>query len=175
MNIRENTLKNESLWSVHSYINEYIRFADQKASALIGVNSAVIGGIVWADLHKDKPAMTANFIFVLITFFLLLASFTCDWWAIHPRLLPKLKRDLKPELSTLSPIFFEHVRLRKQDEYIHHVCKMSDDAWAIAVAQHCWELSEYIAHRKYYWIGVSARLWLCGTAIAAILVVGNQK
>jgi hypothetical protein len=175
MSIQDRKLEIESLWNVHNYINEYVRFADQKASALIGVNSAVVGAMVWAELHKIKPAITANFIVMLITFCLLIVSFTCAWWAIHPRLFPKFISNSKSNAASQSPIFFEHVRLRKRDEYTTYVCGMSEDAWANEIARHCWDLSEYVAHRKYYWIGVSARLWLYGTAIAMSLIVVNLK
>lgn len=160
------------MWNTHSYINEYIRFADQKASMLIGVNSAVIGAMVWSELQKIQPGLTFNFVTLLVTLLLLVVSFSLAWFAMYPRLLPLNKS--KSEASSLSPIFFEDIRLRKKDNYTNHVFGLSEIEWMHAIAQHCWELSDKVAHRKFFWIGISARLWLVASIMALILIVANH-
>ncbi len=164
----------ESNWNVHCYINEYIRFADQKASALVGVSTAVIGAMVWADLPKTLKAnpFTLNGTFIAISFVVLFIAFGVACWAMYPRLVSLRSNKPKIESTNLSPIYFGHIQKRKIENYVIEVTALTDHDWIIAVAEHNWQLSN-IAQFKYHYVGISARLWVLGSALALIMVFAN--
>jgi hypothetical protein len=164
----------ESIWKTHSYINEYIRFADQKAGALIGVGSAVIGAMVWADLpgKLKPPSSLLNQLLIALAFILLFVSFAYAWGAIYPRLF-SLKSTAPETPDEPSPIFFEEIQAQSMGLYIEKATQMSEEAWGKAAAKHCWQLSK-VANKKYSCIVLSARLWLVGTLLACIMVLVNR-
>ena len=164
----------ESIWKTHGYINEYIRFADQKAGALIGVSSAVLGAMVWADLPgKFKPPAGLFYqLLIAIAFIALFISFVLAWWAIYPGLL-SLKSSAPETPDKPSPIFFEEIQGQTVESYVERTSLLSEEEWGNAAAKHCWQLSK-VAHDKYYWIRLSARFWLVGTVLACIMILANR-
>src|SRR5689334_35084 len=75
----------EFLWNTHSYVNEYIRFADTKAELVIGWTSAVMGALLAADFDKNF-GLSASGILSAVGLGCLLAAFVCAFMAVVPRL-----------------------------------------------------------------------------------------
>src|SRR4029077_19894370 len=46
------TAKREFLWNVHSYINNYIQFADTKAGFCVGIASALMAALFASKSHE---------------------------------------------------------------------------------------------------------------------------
>jgi hypothetical protein len=50
----------EFAWHVHTYTNEYVRFADTKAAAVLAISAGLIGGLFAAKAHRF--IMDAHFV-----------------------------------------------------------------------------------------------------------------
>jgi hypothetical protein len=87
--------KQDFLWKVHSYTNEYIRFADTKAAFCVGVASALIAGLfasksqdlfMNAILRRGGATWSALACLSLAAFVFLGASIAASVVAVVPRL-----------------------------------------------------------------------------------------
>ncbi len=77
------------LWHTHSYINEYIRFADAKSAVVIAWSSTLMGVLIANDVHDVAFDDQRNVLIraaVVVSFLLLSLSFVLAIWAILPRL-----------------------------------------------------------------------------------------
>ncbi len=74
------------LWNVHSYINEYIRFADTKAELVIGWITAITGGLLAVQFQKKLNLCHMAGIASSIGFGLLVLSFVFAFLVLLPRL-----------------------------------------------------------------------------------------
>ena len=50
------------LWKTHSYMNDYIRFADTKAAVVIALSTALLGGLIAAEAHHGCSLRLLNFV-----------------------------------------------------------------------------------------------------------------
>lgn len=81
----------EYAWNTHSYINEYIRFADAKAAAVILFCSGLLAGLFTAGVHHlFVHSVPLNWgiwgMLAFASFFLLAVGVAAAGWATLPRL-----------------------------------------------------------------------------------------
>lgn len=163
--------KSDFLWNVHSYTNEYIRFADAKASVVIAWAGAVLGTLVASKTYAnfwDNKLWTSGTMFMawvtLLSFFLLAASFVVAILTIAPR----LKYDGK---ALKGLIFWEVVQTFSNGEAYAQAVKDCTDLDS-RVAQHVYELAS-VAHGKY--AKVTYNIWLAGAGtLLAIVAIFAQ-
>ena len=85
------------LWKTHSYMNDYIRFADTKAAIVIALSTALLGGLITAEAHHWCSPRLLNFvepawkeswlgIGALLSILFLVLAFSCAIFAMTPRL-----------------------------------------------------------------------------------------
>ena len=75
------------LWNVHSYTNEYIRFADTKAALTVAWATALLGVLYAERVHAVPNPETGFWVTSLLAAAALCAGFVLSVWSILPRLL----------------------------------------------------------------------------------------
>jgi hypothetical protein len=151
---------------VHTYIREFIKFADQKAGFAFATASAVLTFLVRRGAHKSLlvPLATRGF---------------SEWAAFLACLLIGL--------SALLSLLVVLPRLRGRGEgviywkgilqsgtetnYVSKIQQSSNDALTAAVLQHCYQLAE-IADRKYELLKWAIWSGVIGAVIAASVLLG---
>lgn len=73
----------EFLWNSHSYLNEYIRFADTKAEIVIGWTSAVIGALLASGFHKHFDVSIIG-VLCFASLAVLVTAFVFGFMAVWP-------------------------------------------------------------------------------------------
>lgn len=135
----------ETLWKTYDTVNEWIRFSDTKAGAILAANG-VIAGIVLANLASAKDFLHKNPVFLIFLITGVIAGCMSIYFSI---------RCLNPTLRVGEPtslIFFAHVaqKFEKPSDYEQAVSKaFTDDVQAMAqIAQQVWANSS-VAWKKY--------------------------
>jgi hypothetical protein len=168
-------LKLESAWKVHTYLNEYIRFADQKAGVFLAFQGGLLTALFTAKLHHDVAAApfgswptfcaTVGFIFLPLG-----ACFAL--FAVAPRLptAAVLIQRYWPWAKIVSPpppgiIYWEQILGHEEAaSYSAALNGRGATEWVDAVAQHAFVLAS-VASKKFKWVN---RSWYC-SAIPAVL------
>lgn len=154
----ETQFRESFLWHVHSYVNEYIRFADTKASLVIGWTSALIGVLTASNFHKRFEWSPPGIICVA-GFLGLIAAFVCAFIAIWPRLRTSQSKGF---------IFWKSI-LANGNREIFVAAFNQETAGALleGVSQHLHDLSG-VCSKKFCWVSYSIVFAfigsiLCGT------------
>jgi hypothetical protein len=140
--------KCEFLWKVHSYTNEYIRFADAKAGFVVGFASAVLWALFAGRCHEmfivvAPRQWNALAWLSLASYLLLLASILASITAVRPRLWAGSSKGL---------IFWKSVtRYGDMDAYTNAVLAVSPDELPTHLANHVYALAR-VSGRKYAWV-----------------------
>lgn len=167
------TEQNEFLWKVHGYTNEYVRFADAKASVAIAWASALIGAMVASKCHirlapsrfstaNLDPMATFLAFTSLLGFALLASAFITAAWCV----LPKLKNKQVPGF-----IFWESIRAHgTEDSFWNALSGINEEERARHVADHLFTLAG-IAKSKYASLQLGLWLAFAGSIPAVIAVL----
>jgi hypothetical protein len=151
--------RGEFLWNVHSYLNEYIRFADTKAALVVTWTSALLGALVAGSFHK-RFALTITGGLCFAGFVLVVLAFACSFCAVIPRLR-----------STQLPgfIFWRSIVAHKsKEQFIAELKKQTSENLADHVAGHLFDLS-HVSDRKFWWVDRSIMLALLGSVLSGIM------
>jgi len=165
-----NNGKSEFLWNVHQYINEYIRFADTKAAAVIAWAGAVIGTLVATESHQnflDGRLWGGTWLIAWVTLLALVLlgiGFVFAILVIAPILTYN-------RAAPKNLIFWDAIRAFSSfDEYSTAVRDCNDVEGR--VAQHVYELAG-IARRKYRKTQFSIAAAAIGTLFAIVAILGR--
>lgn len=166
-----------NLWRLHSNINEYLRFADAKAGAIIGLagisftfvltKEPIVRRVV-VDRGCDYIAVVICILFgayLISSFIAMYKALSCIW----PRL---------GDGQTRSKLFFFHISQdygQHQDKYRQYWEQMSEDELKEDLANQIVETSK-IASRKFIlisqsirWFVAAALLWIVSFILLAVL------
>lgn len=168
MPLSEDDFRGESvdsfLWNVHSYLCDFIKFADVKAAALVGWNAALIRLAVAIDspnLGGSDLSLTAYLALMLI------AVATLSAIAAMLVIFPRLRSDDSGKESTSDVpkdrfIFFGTIAALGRDAYIANTNAKSTHG--IAVANHNFDLA-LVANAKYRILKFVVRATVIGTLL----------
>jgi hypothetical protein len=151
--------RNEFLWRVHSYINDYIRFADTKAQLTIGWSTAVAGALIAAHFYDGMvwpwPALAR-----LVGLLALGVSIACAVIAVNPRL-----RTSQPK----GYIYWNSVLGHgDKDNFVRAADSIGANEAGQHVANHIYDLAS-ICRNKYWWVNLSILLAFAGSVLSGIL------
>jgi hypothetical protein len=168
----------EQLWKSYDTINEWIRFADAKAGALLTFNGVVMAAALGA-VKEIRAVFVAHH-------FLLWLGATCGAcfitsavFSLHC-ILPTVKIKLgASEPKGTSIIFFEHIAQRKGvGEFLDDVLKVrssEDTCREIAAQVHAVSIVASRKHREIYWSVVTLGIGLAlGVALLVVLAFVPQ-
>lgn len=156
--------KNEELWKLLESINEWIRFSDAKAVALLGIQGLFIGFLV--D-NRTSWLGLSGLLFALFGLGLLCnaASIGCAFLCLNPNLRQK---------GRASILYFGAIAngFSGSDEYQ----KCLDDSYSTASQQRnqlCGQIYENscIANKKFRLVAYSLRLFLVSLILWSLAVV----
>lgn len=167
----------EFAWRVHGYTNDYIRFADAKAGAVITWSAGLIAILVALKAHRHF--MDAQFgtdwtakatilcIGTLLAFALLSAAVVCAFWVVKPRLWSTEARKGHDK----GLIYWEMVRAHGSPAaYATAVQAASPSELAKASAEHTFVLGG-IASRKFSWVDRSIIVGAAGSFLAGLVAL----
>ncbi|QDS98470.1 Pycsar system effector family protein [Adhaeretor mobilis] len=153
------------LWSVHGYLNEYIRFADTKASAVIAWSGAFLGTLVATDCHGQiwgekffsywVTCMTLG-AFVLLGLAFIFAIVV---------VAPSLSFDKQAKQGF---IYWESIRQFESGITYSGAVSSCNDLGE-RVAQHNYELAD-IARKKFRLVNWSIRLAAAGSVLGVLTI-----
>lgn len=161
------------IWNVHSYTNEYIRFADAKAGVVIAWVSAVIAALISTKAHYYFVKATLAFpgfgfretalgVCSLTAFLALATSFVLAVWTIRPRLHSSQVRGY---------IFWENIRRYKQKkDYWDELGACDSAGLERTTAEHVWDLAE-VCSRKYFWLNLAIYFASVGSSLGCLIVL----
>lgn len=145
-------------WSTHSYLNNYIQFADAKAGVLMAFSSASIIGVLKSKSFAETFDL-ANIGHAAL--FFLSACFFCCILVVTPRLFtwkqlkkrfPHLVDKLTGEPDFRSTIFWNGILAHNEPrEFLVAVSSLEQKAFLREIVYHNFELSS-VLERKYNWL-----------------------
>jgi len=158
--------KNSFLWNVHSYMNEYIRFADTKAGVVTAWSTALLSVLVATRAFNhflDGKLWCVTGWIALLSFALLAGAFGTAVFVIAPDLRVGGK-----EKRTRDLIFWKSVReFKNADEYRQAVESETDPIRPLA--SHVYSLAD-VAKRKFRCVDLSILLAAVGTLFAIVVI-----
>jgi len=159
--------KLDYLWNAHTYVNEYIRFADTKAGVVIIFVSSLVGAFYASDLQSlfmestPRNWPTSGWVGFSV-FVLLLCAITCAVLSILPRLSRK---------EEVGPIFWNSiVNHGDPATFWSSVSKQSERALGQHLAFHLFQIST-ICKKKYWWVSSSIILSMLGGILGIIALM----
>jgi Family of unknown function (DUF5706) len=166
------------LWQVHSYQNEYIRFADTKAALCIAWSTALISALYSAEIHRESGTSNVYLATSVLAASVLLAGFLLGILAIVPRVrLPRHNAKIKADEATkvreqkTGLIYWGEVqRLADVSQYEQAVSDADASDLANQVARHVFVLSK-IAIVKYRFVNLSIAALACGSLLTVVVLV----
>jgi hypothetical protein len=149
----------EFLWNVHSYMNEYIRFADAKAGLVVAWASAMLGALAGARLH-DKIDANLQGAFCLAGVLSLLIAFALAFWSIVPRLWTR---------QPIGYIFWKSILAHKsKDQFVSGIMAQSADELNGQVAGHVFDLAG-ICDAKFSYVNISIIFAFVGSVLSGVM------
>jgi hypothetical protein len=155
------------LWSVHSFTNDYVRFADNKTTAVVVIASGLIGALYSGGAHRrfmlfgvaqwDWKAWSGLLAFVFLALGVLSGA-----WSVMPRLWSGNKRGF---------VFWENVlRFRTALDYARCLRAESFEGLVDCLADDLFAVSS-ICRAKYRWLRLSICLTLLGGLLGASVLI----
>ena len=150
------------LWKVHSYTNDYIRFADSKAAfvatAVTGLIAALVASHVFDALNRlPFGAWPFRSWIGFGALCLLVLSFAFALVAIRPRLHSVVGKGF---------IYWRSIEKHGNDmKFASSVMSLIPDAIELNVSRHLFELAR-ICSRKYFWTNLAMIIGVVGGALA---------
>ena len=160
--------RTEDLWRTLQCTNEWLRYSDTKATALLGIQGILLG-IFGTHLHSQvEPQSKAEWIVLCVACALNVLSILFSFLCLNPRL--KLK-------GGLSPFYFGSIaqNFSHSGEYENHVAEALEDDSDLA-HELCGQIyvNSCIADRKFRHVTHSLRLFASSLLVWATLVVFSQ-
>ena len=162
--------KVDYLWNAHTYVNEYIRFADTKAGVVIIFVSSLVGAFYASDIQRPfmestPPNWPTSGWVGFSVFVLLLCAITCAVLSIFPRLSRKKESGL---------IFWNSI-VDHGDAvtFWSRVSKQSEKDLGQHLAFHLFQIST-ICKKKYWWVSFSIILSILGGILGVIALLWTQ-
>lgn len=155
------------LWSVHEYLNTYIRFADTKAGVVIVLASGLIAALYGTGLHVpllSKSPTEWGWLGTLsaVGFLLLASAVLLAVWAIKPRLTNDQRKGF---------VFWESIRGFKSPlEYWQALRLQSEDGLTENLSGHLYTLAG-VCRRKYFWVALSIWVSVAGAATGTTAIL----
>jgi hypothetical protein len=159
--------RTEYAWKVHSYINDYIRFADTKAAVIILFSSGLVAGLFRAGVHRKFVGCPATGLCGLggvacAAFFLLTLAVILSAWAIRPRLRTTQKTGF---------IFWDSIRNHGPvGTFIQEFDSKTDGQLRDHILHHVRDLSN-VCHSKYFWVARSLWVAVIGALLAGFVML----
>lgn len=157
---------NDRLWQIFSSTNEWLRYSDGKAVALLGIQGVLIGlaiAFISSSSSSEKPV--ASTIFLIIGFVSLVISMFASFMTLSPRLKGSGK---------ISPIYFGSisVNFKNSDSYTKFLKENfnTDDKVTDALSEQIHTNSK-IASIKFKWVSWSMRFLVIGFVFWVVSVV----
>ena len=173
----ERSLQVDFLWQVHSYTNEYIRFADTKAALTIAWATALLGALYAERVHAVPDRTTAFLVITLMATAPLCAGFVLAVLSILPRLyrnpIAKLRANSTTSTATKSVglIYWGDVQsLKNASAYEQHIEKLDEENIVGELSRHMFVLSD-IANSKYRLVNLSIAVVAVGSIFAVWALV----
>jgi len=160
----------EFLWKVHSYTNDYIKFADTKAAFIItavgGLIAALVSTGIFDNLHRLSIGnWSAICWFALASMALLVASFVFSLAVITPRLHSSTK---------LGLIFWNHIKRHgDSNRFTKSINSQSAEQIESEVSRHVYDLAA-VCSTKYRWIKIAIYTSIPGGILAGIAVFASH-
>lgn len=156
----------ETAWRTYEIINEWIKFSDAKAGAILAADG-VIASVVFALLQSSFQVSSAN----LLTIIIIVLGIICVCFSVYFSLLC-----LNPTLKVGEPkslIFFDHIAQKYQipaDYKKDFLETFNDTDTAITqITEQIWANSK-VAKKKYFAVTWSTRFF---GAIVVIILIGT--
>lgn len=152
------------VWNVHSYVNEYIRFADAKAGAVSVISGTLLGLLYAGDLQKYLVRTSIGDWNIMgwlscLAFFFLSLSIMFSVLAIRPR--------LKNNQPT-GFIFWESIlAFGSSNKLVENFMKESEQGLTEHLLSHLYTLS-WISSRKYKWVNAGILAAVAGGITGAL-------
>jgi len=164
-------------WRVHAYLNEYVRFADTKAAAVIAWSAALISVLFSRNSHAhfmSGPAFSnitlgsaALSISSLLAFVLLALAVGAAFWCVKPSLW---SRD-NSKVHEKGSIYWEQIRAHDDAElFSATLLRKTPEQLLTECADHIFVLAG-IAQHKYWWVDWSIRLATVGSLLAGLVAL----
>ncbi len=144
----------DNLWKTYGIINEWIKFSDAKAGAVLALNGVIIG-LIYSNLQNNPGDFTKH----PIIFTSLMLGILVGCISIYFCL-----RCLNPTLKLGEPnslIFFSHIsqKFKKYEDYVNAANNAFNDEKNLQddLSQQIWVNSK-VAHNKYVAVTWAIRL-----------------
>jgi hypothetical protein len=157
------------LWNLHKYTNDYVRFADTKAAAILGFCSGLMGVLYLAKNPKRLLSMapvswSLGDWALIAAFILLTVALVCVGMAIVPRLEGRQSRGFIYWDSAL-----EH---GAADTYWQRLTQHSSRQLNEHLAHHVYSVAA-ISSAKYRWASRAIRVAMVGASFAAVVLIAT--
>jgi hypothetical protein len=155
------------LWNQHSYVSDYIKFADAKAALIASGTTAIIGAAFGSRLKPGSvialhaPRSVQGYL-VVASFILLAASVVFSAWSIKPRLLTGKR------LRPMSWVDIANYRDAEAFEAAHS--KLGADELGAMLTQQIYFMSK-ICKRKHSFVAISLLLCTLGATLMLLQAV----
>lgn len=173
------------LWKTHSYLNDYIRFADTKAALVIALSTALMGGMLSVEAHHwcsprlldiENPAWKQTWLGVgaVISLSSLTLAFLSSILTLNPRLWSTatsgLIATIKHNMSTAAPTLAHSPGFIYWGEILAH--SSPDNYWASMSRQTKGDLEQYLGKRLFVLAGIADQKYLFVSRAFLFLLVG---
>lgn len=183
------------LWKTHSYLNDYIRFADTKAGIIMALSTALLGGLVASKVHHwcgpsrldlENPDFRATVVGsgAFSAFALLIVAFCFAVLALAPRLWVQKVRGLADTVKhwfkgapdqRAQPSGFifwaEILQFPDGDAYWQGVKGATKSSMEEHLAKRLHDLSA-LTDEKYLCVNRSIIFFLLGAIVAGLCIIG---
>ena len=174
------TPQTEYFWKVHSYTNEYIRFADTKAAAVIAWAAALIGALFSLKAHQRfMQGMTFSNVNLgatllgaasLAAFLFLCLAAAAAFGCVKPRLRSKFSGKGHDKGYLYLGQVREHTDAA---EFKEGLARQTPEQLAAHCADHVYMLAD-IARWKYGFVDWAILLAIPGSVLAAVVALFAQ-
>ena len=155
----------QRLWQTLSQTNEWVKYSDGKAVALLGIQGVLIGLVVALAKDFSTDVSLAPAIFFITGTTCIVAAMFFTFLCLIPHLRGSGKT---------SPIFFKSVAInfKNPEEYSRYLRENfnSDENASEALAEQIYANSK-IATIKFKWVALSTSLTLLGLVAWAIYLI----
>jgi Family of unknown function (DUF5706) len=153
-------------WKLLEHVNEWLRFADAKAGAILAA-SGVLGGLMLSSIPTRSKALAhpLNAVLILIALAGIAASSLLTLRVLAPRLRTGEARSL---------VYFDHIARRYQSErnaFVDNYLSLANDGDGLArqLTEQIWANS-LVARRKFRQVSYATRflglsMFSCGCAV----------
>lgn len=148
----------EFAWNAHSYVNEYIRFADTKAQLVIGWVSAMVAALAAAGYNRHFSWTFVGVISVT-GISLLLCAFIFAFLTVFPRLSTERPRGF---------LFWRSIsHFRCKEDFVAQVKTCTTEKLNDELYGHLFEVSR-VCDAKYWWVRLSIAFAFVGSLVSGV-------